>query len=77
MAVHDTTVQCVVQHALVDFIYTTTDGLDQTTTSNDSIELQGDVGCYEFVEHQLTAEILLFSDITEGSQLLGRMGDIP
>ena len=70
MTMHDATVQGVIEHALVDFVNTTTDGLYQSATTYDSIEFQRNVGHLEFVKHQLTAEILLFCDVTKGGQLL-------
>ena len=73
---HDASISCVVKHALVYFIYTTTNGLYQSTTANDGIKLQRNVCCLKFIEHQLATEFLLFSDITEWRQFLGRVGDV-
>ena len=66
MVVHDATVQRVVNHLLVNFIDTTSNGLHQSTTSDDGIKLQRNIGGSQFVEHQLLAEILLFSNSIEG-----------
>ena len=66
MVVHDATVQRVVNHLLVNFIDTTSNGLHQSTTSDDGIKLQRNIGGSQFVEYQLTTKILLFSNSIEG-----------
>ena len=76
VVVHDATVQRVVNHLLVNFIDTTSNGLHQSTTSDDSVKLQGDISSCQFVEHQLLAEVLLFSNSIEGCQLFSSMRDI-
>ena len=73
---HHAAVQRVVEHALVNLVDTTADRLDESATTNDSIELQGDIGSTQLVEHQLATEVLLFGDVAKGRQLLGSMCDI-
>ena len=73
MAVHDTSVESVVEHLAVDFVHTTSNWLYQSASSYHGIKLQRYSGLFEFVEYQLTAEILLLDDIAEGCQLFCRV----
>ena len=73
---HDTAMQRVVQHLLVDFIDTAGNGLDQSTATNDGVELQRNVRLPQFVKHQLAPEVLLLGNGIEGCQFLGSMSDV-
>ena len=68
--------QRVLNHQVVDLIDTAFEGFYQSASANDGIEGQGNVGLSEFIEHQLTAHVLLFDDIVEGCQFLWRVYNV-
>ena len=76
MVMHDTAVACVVNHALVDFIDTTAEGLDQSATSDDGIEMEGNAVLLQFVEYEFSTEFLLLGNIAVCCKFLRRMGDV-
>ena len=47
-----------------------------STTSDDSIEIDGDICFAEFIDDQLLTEVLLLDDIVETCQLFRRVYDI-
>jgi hypothetical protein len=66
----------VLNHQVVDLIGTAFEGLHQSTTTDDSIKLHWDISLTQFVEYQLTTEVLLLYHIIEMGELLRAVDDI-
>ena len=73
MVVHGDTAIGVIEHLLIDLIDTTGDGFHQSSTSDNSIELQGKIDTLKFVEHELLAIVELFDDVVEMCQVFIRV----
>ena len=66
----------ILYHQVVNLIDTTLKWLYQSTTSDDSIEINGNICLTEFIDNQLLTIVLLFYDIVEVCQFLRGMYDI-
>ena len=66
----------ILNHQVVDLIDTTFEGLHQSTTTDDSIKLHWDISLTQFVEYQLTTEVLLLYHIIEMRELLRAVDNI-
>ena len=65
----------VVEHLLVDFIYTTDHRFGQSAAPNHCIEVEIEVHVFEFVEHQLFAKVILAGGSVKLRQFFDRVGD--
>ena len=68
--VHGDARMSVVEHLLIDFIDATGNGLHQTATSDDGIELQRHAYALQLVKHKLAAVGKLLDDVVELRQIL-------
>jgi hypothetical protein len=66
----------ILNHQVVDLIGTAFEGLHQSTTTDDSIKLHWDISLTQFVEYQLTTEILLLYHVIEMGELLRAVDNI-
>ena len=60
---HGNTIEGVVKHLLVNLVDTTSNGLYQSTATNDGFELHGNIHAFQFVKYQLLAIFQLVQHI--------------
>ena len=75
MIMHRDTTQRITHHQGVDLIDTTLQGFHQSASSDDSIEVDGDISPLKFIDHQLATKVLLFQHILKGCQFFCRVID--
>ena len=75
VVVHGDAAVCVVEHRLVDFVGAAGDRLHQTTSSDDGIELQGDIVASQLVHDELLSEWELEDHVLELLQFFRRVAD--
>ena len=72
---HGDAAEGVADHLLVDLVDTTLQGLYQSATSNDGVEVHGYLCLLQFVDQHLFTKILLKEHIVESRQLFCRVYD--
>ena len=75
MVVHGDAAMRVVEHGLVDFIGAAGDRFHQSTSPDDSIELQWYVVAFQFVDDELFAEREFVDDVFKLAEFLCRVAD--
>ena len=72
---HGNTTQGITYHQCIDLIDTSLQRFHQSASSDDGIEVDGNIRPLKFIKHQLATEILLFQHILKGCQLFCRVID--
>ena len=76
MIVHDTTVQRIFNHLIINLVHSTSNGLYEPSATNHCIKFQRNIGALQFVEYQLATEILLLGNGVKRCQFFCGMGDV-
>ena len=76
MVMQGNTAMGVLNHQVINLINTAFERFYQTTSADNCIELNRDVGLAQLVEHQLSTEVLLFDYIIEMRKFVSTMNDV-